>query len=1065
MSLKILSSHLSKVSHKIPLRLVLVVPFVVQIFAAVGLTGYLSFRNGQQAVNDLASQLHREVCDRIIGHLNSYLATPHLLNQILADAAVRGQLQTRSTPSELFLWQQLQSLDSLQGSSLNSVKLLDSVNTIQFGTEQGEYLGAGFERDGSLVIKAADSSTNSDFYTYGTDSQGNRTQLLKVREDYDPRIRPWYKRAVTVEQTVWSPIYVMFSHRMLGITISEPIKDETETLLGVVGTDVLLDNISQFLGSLKIGQTGQTFIIERSGLLVASSTQQQPFYFNDDEAKRLLAANSSDPLMRATAQYLTEEFADLSQIKQPQQLKFSLVHNSNANSENQLLQVAPFQDGRGLDWLIVVVVPESDVIEQITKNTHNTLWLCLGALGLATVLGVFTSRWITSPIFRLSAASRAIANGELEHKVTVKGIKEFRALADSFNQMAQQLQEYFDELEERVEERTLALRLSEQKFALAFRASPNPIAITILADGRYIEINDTFLEVTGYTKEEVINHTSEELNIWANQEDRSRMNQFLAENGEVHNQEFDFRLKSGEVRTGLLSAEIINLGGQDCLLSIINDITERKQVQEAFFESQRTLSTLMSNLPGMAYRGANDENWTMRFVSEGCTELTGYSATDLIDNRRVSYEQLIYLEDKELVRQEIEAAIAQRKPFQLVYRITTFTGKIKWVWEQGEGVFSPEGKLLAIEGFITDITERRQALEALAEKEQYLRLILDNIPQQVFWKDRNLVFLGCNKNWAQAARVENPEAVVGKTDYDLLPSKEIAQQYRAKDLQIMEKNQPEHFIAPKEKLSEDGKKVWLDINKIPIHDPQGNVVGLLGVLEDITLRKEAEEALRVEQEKSERLLLNILPEAIVQRLKQDHWQLEKSNGEALIAEQFDEVTIMFADIVGFTPLSARIAPKEVVNLLNQIFSLFDQLAEKHGLEKIKTIGDAYMVAGGLPIPKENHAAAIANMALDMQQAINQFQVETGENFAIRIGINTGSVIAGVIGIKKFIYDLWGDTVNVASRMESQGEPGKIQVTASVYQRLQDQYLLEERGAIAVKGRGTMNTYWLQGLKK
>jgi len=912
-----------------PLRLVLVVPFVVQIFAAVGLTGYLSLRNGQEAVNDLANQLHTEVCDRIIGHLNSYLATPHLLNQILADAAVRSQLQTQSTQSELFLWQQLQSLNSLKNSDSDSVKILDSVNTIQLGTEQGEYLGAGFATDGSLVIKAADRSTNGDFHTYATDSQGNRTQRSSVREDYDPRIRPWYERAVEVKQAVWSPIYVMFSHRMLGITISQPIEDETGTLLGVVGTDVLLDKISQFLGNLKIGQTGQTFIIDHSGLLVASSTQQQPFYFNDDEAQRLLATNSSDPLMRATAKYLTAEFADLSQIKQPQQIKFLLDKKSYSHPGNYFLRVTPFQDSSGLDWLIVVVVPESDFMEQINKNTHNTILLCLGALGLATVLGVFTSRWITSPILRLSAASQAIASGELEQKVTVKSINELRVLAESFNQMAQQLQESFDELEERVEERTLALRLSEQKFALAFRASPNPIAITILADGRYIEVNDTFLEVTGYTKEEVIDHTSEELNIWVNPEDRSRMTQLLAEKGEIHNQEFDFRLKSGQIKIGLLSAEIINLGGRDCLLSITNDITERKRVQEA-----------------------------------------------------------------------------------------------------------------------------------LAEKEQYLRLILDNIPQQVFWKDRNLVFLGCNKNWAQAAQVDSPEAVVGKTDYDLLPSKEIAEQYRARDRQIIKTNQPEHFIAPKERPSADGKKVWLDINKIPIHDPQGNVVGLLGVLEDITLRKEAEEALRVEQEKSERLLLNILPEAIVQRLKQDHWELGKSNGEALIAEQFDKVTIMFADIVGFTPLSARISPRELVNLLNHIFSLFDQLAEKHGLEKIKTIGDAYLVAGGLPVPKENHAEAIANMALDMQQAINQFQVETGEKFTIRIGINTGPVVAGIIGIKKFIYDLWGDTVNVASRMESQGEPGKIQVSTSVYERLQDNYLLEKRGAIAVKGKGTMTTYWL-----
>jgi class 3 adenylate cyclase len=157
-------------------------------------------------------------------------------------------------------------------------------------------------------------------------------------------------------------------------------------------------------------------------------------------------------------------------------------------------------------------------------------------------------------------------------------------------------------------------------------------------------------------------------------------------------------------------------------------------------------------------------------------------------------------------------------------------------------------------------------------------------------------------------------------------------------------------------------------------------------------------------------------------------------------------------------------PLELLNLLNQIFSVFDQLAEKHGVEKIKTIGDAYMAVGGLPVAKDNHAEAIAQMALDMQQAIQQFQTEQGESFQIRIGINTGPVVAGVIGIKKFSYDLWGDAVNVASRMESSGLPGRIQVTAATKERLQDKYLFEERGPILIKGKGKMINYWLVGRK-
>lgn len=361
----------------------------------------------------------------------------------------------------------------------------------------------------------------------------------------------------------------------------------------------------------------------------------------------------------------------------------------------------------------------------------------------------------------------------------------------------------------------------------------------------------------------------------------------------------------------------------------------------------------------------------------------------------------------------------------------------------------------AVAAQLGTLIQQKQAEAALRDKEEYLRLIIDNIPQQIFWKDTNSVFVGCNKNWAEAAALDSPESVVGKTDYELLPNSEIADYYRAQDRRIMETDTAElHIIETKRKTSK-GQTIWLDVNKIPIHDSKGNVIGILGVLEDITQRQQSQEALRVEQEKSERLLLNILPKAIAEQLKQD---------SSAIAEQFNEVTIMFADIVDFTPLASLMSPTKLVNLLNEIFSTFDQLAEQHGLEKIKTIGDAYMVVGGLPTVQPNHAEAVAAMALDMQRKIARFKRDDGEPFRLRIGINTGSVVAGVIGIKKFIYDLWGDAVNIASRMEAQGNAGKIQVTAATYEYLKDKYLFEKRGAILIKGKGEMITYWLKERK-
>ncbi|MEX0272322.1 adenylate/guanylate cyclase domain-containing protein [Leptolyngbyaceae cyanobacterium UHCC 1019] len=215
----------------------------------------------------------------------------------------------------------------------------------------------------------------------------------------------------------------------------------------------------------------------------------------------------------------------------------------------------------------------------------------------------------------------------------------------------------------------------------------------------------------------------------------------------------------------------------------------------------------------------------------------------------------------------------------------------------------------------------------------------------------------------------------------------------------------------------------------------------------------ARQVLVAEQEKSERLLLNILPQSIAERLKHE------SNS---IADNFTEVSVLFADIVGFTQLSAQMPPEALVNLLNQVFSLFDQLAAQYDLEKIKTIGDAYMVVAGLPEARVDHVAAIADMALEMQQSLRLLNQQIGQTLNIRVGIHTGPVVAGVIGLKKFAYDLWGDTVNTASRMEASGIPGEIQVTQATYDCLKHHYRLEERGIISIKGKGEMTTYLLKG---
>jgi class 3 adenylate cyclase len=245
-------------------------------------------------------------------------------------------------------------------------------------------------------------------------------------------------------------------------------------------------------------------------------------------------------------------------------------------------------------------------------------------------------------------------------------------------------------------------------------------------------------------------------------------------------------------------------------------------------------------------------------------------------------------------------------------------------------------------------------------------------------------------------------------------------------------------VASKDEIGELGSNFNAMAETIQIHSEN---------LEHLVEQRTSE--LVAEKQTSERLLLNVLPGPIAERLKL---------GEGVIVDRFDHVSVLFADIVGFTRMSQTTSPEALVTMLDDVFSLFDRLAEQHGLEKIKTIGDSYMVVAGIPQPSANHAQAIARMGLDMIAALSDYSKRTGSDLSIRIGIHTGSVVAGVIGRKKFIYDLWGDTVNTASRMESHGIPGQVHVTEAIYQALKDSFELEPRGSVEVKGKGVMTTY-------
>jgi len=430
MSVKFLNRLVPRVSPKVPLRTVLIVPFVLQIFAAVGLTGYLSFRNGQQAVNKLVTQLQSKESDRIDRHLGTYFATPNQINQINLDAIDLGLLNLNDFQTTgRYFWKQMQ---------------VFNVGYISFGNFDGEFIGVERLDNGSLLINQVSKSNPGKLFIWATDNQGNRTKLLEVK-NWEPRGEAWYADAVKAGKPLWSQIYQWEDKpEVISISSSYPVYNKTKTIAGVLSIDLLLSHISQFLNQIKVSKSGHTFILERDGLLVASSSTEKPFRVVDGKAKRLRASDSKEPLIRSTTQYLTKHYKNLSEIKTSQQLKLTL------QGQHQFVQITPWRDKLGLNWLIVVVVPEGDFMQEINANTRTTILLCIAALIVATVIGIFTSRWIVRPILRLNASAKALALGKWEH-LEVSGASErsdeLGELARSFNTMAGQLQESFATLE------------------------------------------------------------------------------------------------------------------------------------------------------------------------------------------------------------------------------------------------------------------------------------------------------------------------------------------------------------------------------------------------------------------------------------------------------------------------------------------------------------------------------------------------------------------------------------------------------------------------------------------
>ena len=858
----------------LPLRVVLVVPFVVQICVAVAVVGGISFRNGQQAIGDLANRLSSEIGDHVSDRLREYLQTPKEINQLNVDAVDLGILNLKDLSiTGHWFWKQIK---------------LYNVGYINFAFDNQEFVGVERRDDGRFLINETTLARGlQKTAVFSTDALGNRQNLEDVVVGTeDVRQEAWYADAVKAGKPTWTRIYQWVDQPdVLSISHSYPLYDRDRRLIGVLGVDHILTQINEFLRKINPDPAARIFIIERSGLVVGTSSSERTFSIINGKPQRLNILNSRDQISKDIARYLTSQFGSFDSITGTEELEVDL------SIGKQFIQVQSWRDPDGLDWLIVVILPESAFMERIYDRNRITILFSVAALAISILIGMITSRSITSPLLNLSGASQAIANGELDSRVMVRGTSEIKVLSQSFNRMAEMLTESFNRLEKANAE--LELRVQQ----------------------RTSELADSQLSL--------------------------QRNNFL-----LLRREQQMR-KQQQVLIEITKNKSLNLG--DFMLAV-QDITE--------------------------------------------------SASQTLDVERVS----IWLFD---------ASKTSLNCLDLYVRSENLHTEAEMLNAENMPVFFNE--LQNKKGFVVEDLQ----------DEPYLAEI-----ERIYFRPMGIV-----------------SVVVSSFDIrgDLM------------GLLMLE-----HVGV---------ERLWL-IEEIGF---VSSLADLLTLGMEAQERRRAEEGLRIEQIRSERLLLNVLPKVIADRLKSSTIYNAKSSvnklwnansqlhhNSKIIADTFDEVSVLFADIVSFTEFASLVSAADLVDMLNAIFSEFDRLVDQYELEKIKTIGDSYMVVGGLPLPRPDHAQAIANIALEMLKVINRFKRPDGKTFQLRIGIHTGQAVAGVIGKKKFIYDLWGDTVNIASRMESNGLPDCIQVTDVTYQILKDLYLFEQRGSIHVKGKGDMITYWLTG---
>lgn len=696
---------------KIPLSMLITVPFLLSTFSIVGLISWLTFRNGHDAIANLSNQLNRKVTEQVQERLHSYLEIPYTLNQLNASSIDLEKLNANDEQKvQQQFWKQLQDFPQ--------------ISNIYIATTSGQYLGSR-RIDNRFAVE----NTTT---TFIADDLGRPQTLLMAKNRIKLSDRPWYKTVLGTKQNVWSKVYIDSITKEPAITAIKPIYNTNGEFQGVLGVSMRLGDINRFLEETKASKRGQTFIIEPSGNLVATSNVEVAITTLNSQTNkpdRILATQSQDKLTSKVAEWLTSQPEPPDNEILQSFLKF--------DGELQFLQVGKLKNSlelSGLNWRIVVVVPASDFMTQIKENTTSTIMLCLLALSLTTIFGIIAARWLSRPITQLSSASQSIANGNLNQKVEYFCVvKELAILATSFNQMSRQMQkshtrleEYSQLLVEKIDERTqalqqeilehelteAALRESEEKFAKAFRSSPDGMALLSTETNKHIDVNDKWTEITGYSREEAIGAAPSDLNLWWDLQERDRVLDILKSEGRVLNVEATFVTKSGRKITGLVSSECIEFSGKVFAIYAIKDISDRKIIEENIKESEKKYRDLVESANCIILRW--DTQGNICFLNDYGLKFFGYEIEEILGSYvldTIVSAQSVTGED---LRQMIDEICRSPEKYQLNENENICKdGRRVWVTWSNKPIYNDDGQLIEILSVGTDITDRKRTEKEL----------------------------------------------------------------------------------------------------------------------------------------------------------------------------------------------------------------------------------------------------------------------------------------------------------------------------------------------------------------